>query len=350
MPDAPVTAHRPALLIGYGAFGLDVLRRLLASTAPRGVLRWQGAAGGASAGDRYLSDLALLWVPDRLDLEGQKVDDVDRREGASVEMMRDLYRQIHELEELSTPEADLAAAMEAAAEKLLSASDRAARDQVSPLGLDVVVLARPTHPEVVGILDRMVAAGMQRLANNSNLVRAVQGAEALNFVEILDFENYWDRSADGRRIREAVASSVERWQRSRSRRQPAFGRFYLVDGRTRDGIREVRHRLDEISLFLELLLFEGQRGHLQHLYQSAGPRESPVATFGIRLMERSAGLLSRLAAAHFGIGWLDYLAGDDGKVPDGGGAPELERCLEPYRPARLDGLVGRQQLEQLLDD
>lgn len=348
MSEPSSLSFRPTLIVGYGTFGLDVLRRLLASASPRGVLRWNAPTGGALPGERSLHDLSLLWVPDRWNLEGQRADDEGSREGSSFEMMRDLYRQVEEVKTEATPEQDLAKAMVAAAEKLLSASARAAHSEPTPLGLDVIVLARPTGPEVIGILDRMMAVGIRHLANNSNLIRAVQGTEALNFSSILDFENYWDHSSVGQRIRRAVLSSVERWQKSRQAGEPSFGRFYLVDGRTKDGIRSARDRIDEISLFLEFLLFEGQRGTFQRLYQSAGGHESPVATFGIRLMERSAGLLSRLAAARFSNGWLDYMANGDG-LQAGAEPNELRRRLEPYRPAELEKLLGGAELHEMVD-
>ncbi len=339
---------RATILIGYGAFGLDVLRRLLASTAPRGVLNWEQTHGGARSSERYLQDLALLWVRDRLKIEGQEADEEHAYEGSSLEMMRDLYRQIQQVPEDSTPELDLAQAMDEAADKLLSAASRATRSSVLPLGLDVIVLARPTGPEVIGILDRMLVLGMEKLAGNSNLQRAVQGSETLNFIEILDFDDYWEPSERALRVRRALFNSVSQWEKRRQRRQSSFGRCYLVDGLTRDGNRKPRTRIDEISLFLELLLFEGQRsGTLQRLYQPGSGQESLPATFGIRLMERSAGLLSRLAAARFGIGWLDYLAGSD--VPEPDSEPlELERRLEPYRPAKLEALVSGGELRDRL--
>ena len=344
-----VMSHRATILIGFGAFGLDVLRRLLASTAPRGVLRWEQSQGGARTSERYLQNLALLWLKDRIHLDSHEVDEESTREGSSFEMMRDLYRQIHEVKSVSTPEHDLAEAMSEAAEKLLSAASRAYREEASPLGLDVIVVAQPTGPEVIGFLDRIFALGMDRLANNANLERAVQGSEALNFIEILDFENYWDRSAHGRRIRQALHNSVGYWQKRRQRQKMAFGRCYLVDGRTQDGIRDARHRIDEINLFLEFLLFEGQRGKIQRLYQPRGSREMPIATFGIRLMERSAGLLSRLAAARFGNGWLDYLAGT--QSPTFHDEPlEFHRKLGPYRPDKLEELLGGQELKGYLRD
>ena len=333
---------RPAILVGYGAFGLGILRQLLASTAPRGILSWETPRGGAAPSERSLQDLALLWVPDRTGFSGQAVDDEDAREGSSFEMMRDLYRQIQQVEERDSPEADFAAAVAVASEKLLSATARAGRRDALPLGLDVIVLARPTVPEVIGSLDRLLARGMEQLANNANLSRGIQSAEALNFVAILDFENYWDRREPGRRIREALHNSVEQWRKRQLVGSPAFGRIYLVDGRTADGIRDDRHRMDEIALFVELLLFEGQRsGELQRLYQPQARKESPVGTFGVRLMERSAGLLSRLAAARFGIGWLTYLAGSEASRPDVE-PTAIRRCLAPYRPAELTQLLDRE--------
>jgi hypothetical protein len=348
-PDAhSALPRRPTLVIGYGAFGLDVLRRLLASAAPRGVLAWREPKGGASPSERQLADLALLWVRDRFGLAGQDVDEEDAREGSGIEMMRDLYRQIRRCGERGMAEIDLAREIAAQARELLSAAARAGRDEL-PLGLDVVVLARPTGPEVVGLLDQLLAAAMDELANNANLERSVQGSEPLAFTALYDFDNYWDRGDTARRTRRALRDSVDRWQRRRAERKPGFGRVYLVDGRTADGIRPDAVRLDETTLFLELLLFEGQRdGELGRLYQSPGLHESPVATFGVRLFERSTGLLARLAAARFGIGWLDYLAGRRPFQPESQ-PQELERALAPFAPAALDALLGGPTLRARLD-
>lgn len=337
--------RRATIVVGYGAFGLDVLRRLLASTAPRGVLAWEEARGGGAPSERHLRDLALLWMPDRMErAQGphEKSDEESVDEGSALEMMRDLYRQIQKIE--SPSDAGFARALSAAAEALLSAAARAGRRDALPLGLDVIVLARPTSREALGTLDRLLLQAMDLLANNANLERAVQGVEALNFVAILDFENYWDRSEQGLAIRRTILGSVEQWQRRRLSGKPAFGRFYLVDGRTDDGIREPFERIDEISLLLELLLFEGQRdGELQRLYQPAGRHESPVATFGIRLTERSAGLLGHLAAARFGIGWLEYLSAA-APSRNGDGPSHVRQRLAPYEPEALDRLLDASSL------
>lgn len=337
--------RRATLLVGYGRFGREVLRRVLAASAPRGVLDWEEPAGGARASERDLRDLALLHIPDRLAVEpgARELDETaDARGPAGI--MGDLYRQIQVLEPRSDPRADLSEAAVRIAEKLLSATARANRGDAQPLGLDVIVTAHPGEPEVLGLLDDMLAAAMDALANNANLVRAVSGAGALNALEILDFENYWDASEAGRRLRRAASSSLAQWEKRRAGGRPAPGRVYLVDGRTADGIRDRRHRIDEISLFLELLLFEGQRGgDLQHLWRAAGAHESPLAVFGVRSMERSAGLLARIAAARFAVDWLDYLAGESSP---GGETPGLELAerLAVYRSERLDRRLGADEL------
>jgi hypothetical protein len=331
------SAHRATILVGFGAFGLDVLRRLLASTAPRGVLRWEEPRGGGGPSERHLQDLALLWLPDPL-ATADEFERIDAREGSALEMMRDLYRQIREVGSDAGANG-LAQALLESLETLLSAAGRAGRNDAMPLGLDVIVLARPTSREVLGTLDRVLLPGIEMLANNANLRRAVQGTEALNFIGLFDFDNYWDRADRAHTVRKALQSSVDFWQRRRNAGKPAFGRIYLVDGRTEDGIRERSHRVDEISLFLEFLLFEGLRdGDLRRLYQPAGPHESALATFGIRLVERSAGLLASLAAARFGIGWLEYLAGA-GNLRSDAEPKRLRERLAPFAPEALDELI-----------
>ncbi|MFL6244782.1 MAG: hypothetical protein ACJ74H_02065 [Thermoanaerobaculia bacterium] len=344
-PEAAVAPHRATILVGFGSFGLDVLRRLLASAAPRGVLTWEEPRGGAAPSDRHLRDLALLWVPDRKDAED--VESV--REGNALEMMRDLYRQIETVEVSDRLDERFAKRLCDAAEMLLSASARAGRSDALPLGLDVIVLARPTGREVIGTLDRVLVRGMDTLANNANLLRAVQGAQTLNFIAIYDFDNYWDLSESGRTVRRALHGSIEEWQRRRVSSKPAFGRFYVVDGRTRDAVREAFVRVDEISLFLEFLLFEGQRGgELQRLFQPLGPFEGAVSTFGIRLMERSAGLLGRLAAARFSIGWLEYLVGASPFVDTE--PSHLRQRLDAYEPEALDRLLEADSLRRGIEE
>src|SRR5690349_6625720 len=126
-------AQHPTLLIGHGAFGRTVMRRLLASTAARGALVWQEAPDGSDPAARRLKNLALLGVGGEgvRGAGAEPAHDPEQRE-----IFRDLERQIEEVE----PSGDtLAKAMERAAARLLAAEDRAADPDRLRLGLDVIV-------------------------------------------------------------------------------------------------------------------------------------------------------------------------------------------------------------------
>ncbi|HEX6158930.1 MAG TPA: hypothetical protein VF111_02110, partial [Thermoanaerobaculia bacterium] len=148
-----VPGQRATILVGYGAFGLEVLRRLLASTAPRGVLTWEEPRGGGGPCERHLQDLALLWFPDPLVAASEQTDPEQSRQEIALEMMRDLFDQIHTIRGDLPSEILFAEELSKAADTLLSASGRAGRTGALPLGLDVIVLARPTSREVLGTLD-----------------------------------------------------------------------------------------------------------------------------------------------------------------------------------------------------
>ena len=338
-----IAEHRATILVGYGAFGRDVLRRLLTSAAPRGALRWEVQAGGVAPDERHLQDLGLLWVPDRTVVASH--DGREGADGSASEMMRDLFDQIRTVGEPSDEMFERE--ISGAADLLLASAGRAERDDPLPLGLDVIVLARPTDRETLGTLDRLLVRGMDALANHANLRRAVRTGAVLNYISIFDFENYWDNSGNGQAIRRAVHGSVQQWERRRSAQRPSFGRFYLVDGHTADGTRSAAVRIDETSLFLEFLLFEGHRaGDLKRIYEPL-PTESPVATFGIRLFERSAGLLKYLAAARFGVGWLEYLCGRGSSASKETSA--LHQLLSKYRPEKIDALLDAPALRSKAD-
>lgn len=341
--------RRPTLLIGYGTFGLEVLRRLLSSTVLRGVLSWEETEGGTGAGGRYIKDLALLWVKDRFRPDSQEADEKRAYEGASLEMMRDLFRQIQPVES-DDSELKLAEAVdEVVTKQLLSAIVRMASNDTLPLGLDVIVIVQPSEPAMLGHLTRLLDLAIKKLANNHNLQRGAQAASTLNFIQIVDFENYWDDSDSGKILRKAMHNSLKTWQNRKHQKKPTFERCYLVDGRTLDAIRDESQRIDEITLFLEFLLFEGQRTEpeFQHLYQSQ-PNESPVATFGIRLVERNSGLFSRLAAAQFGIDWLDYLIGIE-NIGFETEPQELRSKLASYHFPKLEQELGNEELHTLLN-
>lgn len=330
-PSAP--SRRPAVLIGYGDFGLQALQRLLSNAALRGVLTWRSPEGGASARERRLRDLATLWIPEDDQPQERQAKRAESGGGTHLEVMRDLYRQIQVVAGAASdppPGSDLATLLERHADRLLAVPRRTAEAEDLP-GLDVIVLARPVDSRTLGRLDRLLEPAMDTLASKPHLERGVQGAEQLAFIEILDFDGYWDPGAKA--VRDSVFRSVEEWERRAGRGEPGFRRIYLCDRYSPQVPRDAHRRLDEISLFLELLLFESQQQDLQALYRASAGRQPLLGAFGVRLMERGTGLLSRLAAAKLGARWLDYLASE----PPTGGRERTERVNN--RPARVQSLL-----------
>lgn len=310
------TQHqRATLLLGYGRFGLQTLRQFLVSTATRGVLAWD-ASDAAERGARQLRDLRLLCFRDPFEKSDSGAEPAGLY-GSRAELLRDLHEQI---EVLPDDPDEIKEIVIAKAGSLLNAARRAGRNRSLPLGLDVIVVVHAQDWRTLGkvrpyIKDHVIDC----LDRSFTSLRREAGASALNFIHIVDFENYWQRSPSDETARKNFRDYVEAWQRRRQEAQPTFGRIYMVDSQTPNGVRSEQERIDEISLFLEFLLFEGQRDSetMQALYQARPEDQNLLATFGIRLLERSEGLLKRLAAARFGIGWLEYLTQEQCEVETG---------------------------------
>src|SRR3954462_5050808 len=155
--------QHPTILIGHGAFGRTVLRRLVASRAARGALDWQEGPPEGDPSARRLRALALLHLAGR---QGGAPAGGESRAGGEPDVFSELERQI---EEVGASPAALATALERAADRLLAAEGRAAGDRQPPLGLGVVVTSHPRAPEDVGELLNLLPAGMSRLAGRANL-------------------------------------------------------------------------------------------------------------------------------------------------------------------------------------
>jgi len=335
----------PTILIGYGRYGRSVLRRLLTSASSRGVLVWEDPAGGEGPSARRLKDLALLCVAEEPANDG--------------ELDHDLSRQIHDVwprgQRGDHPEpnryvrAALVEAMLTSKNRLLDAAARSGDRERLRLGLDVIVIAQPSGVQILGALEDLLQPAMDAVANDPNLRAPAQGQDLLNFIQMLDFDHYWDRSQAGRILRHEAVAAVRRWQDRLRAGKPSFGRIYVTDAYTPEGYRDVDRRIDETTLFLEFLLFEGQREQeiLRRSYQRERDGAPVLATFGIRVIERSRGLLSRLAAARFASGWLEYLAGSQPAHSD---AARQRLCsgLRAYRPDAFDLASPRAELLTLL--
>src|ERR1051326_1314736 len=114
-------------------------------------------------------------------------------------MMLDLYEQIETVEAAAESLAQVLAERVDAAKRRLFKQDRMQSYQSSvSLGLDVIVLARPTHETVIGKLRELIDPVMKRLSEDPGLTAPRAGHELLNFIEIFDFEDFWNSAPDAR--------------------------------------------------------------------------------------------------------------------------------------------------------
>ncbi|MBI1354242.1 MAG: hypothetical protein GC160_07845 [Acidobacteria bacterium] len=327
--------RHPTILVGYGAYGRTVLERLLRGAAARGVLAWEERDDPSSLQRRRLQSLALLWAPDPL--EGGATDE------APPEVMLDLYRQI---EEIDIPDGDAGRALAhaaAAAKRRLHAADAANAAERSH-GLDVIVVAHASRAESVGRLQEMLEPMLHELSQGRSMTRVKEGEDYLNFLQILDFEEYWRKAPENNRLREALAHAFQRNEQAAQRHEPAFGRIYLFDSETQGGHRNRDARIDEASLFLEFLLFEGQRhGAGERLYQRESDGVPPAATVGIRSIQLSFGLVARLSAATYSRLFLDYLI-KRGESPR---RDALREHFADYLPERIEQTLGLTRIDAM---
>jgi len=309
---------KPTILIGQGRFGREVLQRLLSKTAPRGTLEWELAPrAGSGPGAHRLRDLALLCMPEGTALEAEPTAAVDGQSsvdgtGSRADFIVDLYRQIREVEHRpGNAEEALCDAVSAAADGLLQ-PQTVLRRGGGLAGLDVIVIAHVDGPGVLSTIDSLTRALLKRLViDNPSWKVTVASERKLNCIHLLDFDNYRHPEASGRAIRRALRRSMDTWKQQLDAKRPAIDRCWLLDGRANGPPRDRETRREEITLFLELLLFSQLRSDaaLSALYQQGSQNQQIAAAFGIRLLERNPRLLSRVAAARFGEGWLPYLRG-----------------------------------------
>jgi len=229
--------HRATILIGWGDFGREVLRRLLVTAALRDLLRWETDGDDALGGERRLSGLQLLGVRDHGTGGAPLFDDTD------LEVLRDVEAQIRDLGTSGDQEAAMAAEVERAARRLL-ATPPGARDGVDRLpGLDLVVVAHLRDRQALGRFDAAMAAVFAALEKVGPLQRGLANAGAMAAVAVLDVDNYWHDAADAQNLRHALAEKVGRWEAERHRGRIAFGRVYLSGEMARDTVRSPRvHR------------------------------------------------------------------------------------------------------------
>lgn len=324
----------PTILVGYGDYGRTVLERLLRSASARGALEWEERDDPTSLQRRQLRGLALLYAADPLDPRS--------RDERPPEVMLDLFRQIEEVETGPFGVGEALASAAGDAKRRLQAAAAHGFDRGQ--GLDVFVLAHPSRAEAVGKLQEVMEPMLREVSQGISFTRVKEGTDQLNFLQFLDFDDYWRDEAEHNRIRDALAHALERNSNAAQRRDPAFGRIYLFDSETRGGHRDRDARIDEAALFLEFLLFEGQRqGDNERLYQRDDDGAPAAALVGVRGIQLSFGLVSRLSAASYSRLFLDYLIqrGETAR------REPLTEMLQAFLPERLEQTLGLDRIEAL---
>ena len=335
------------IVIGYGAYGLRLMRLVLSGAAARGALEWIEPSGVAAASERRLRGLAFIWVPDPLGQKDQAYQNLADNDPA-LELFDDLYDQI---ETLDVPPRELTRAVTAEVarerDRLLKLDDQN-EDGSTRLGLDLIFLARPTTQQVLGQLRDLANAVLGRLGHDRLLYAGQQRTNMLlNALALFDFEDIWDPAMQ--RVRHSLAELIQQRKPQFEKGDPVLGRIYLFDKTSGKGTATSQLRLDQAALLLDLLLFENVRGALEvrELFGPKSPEQSPLCSIGLRCVERSSGRLLRLAAASYTRSWMRYLA-DESPTPEER-APALSAAIAAFLPDQLPATIQETAIRRLCD-
>ena len=328
----------PSILIAFGPYGLRVLRNFLAGAATRGALLWDEEGSVGTLNERRLQTLALFWVPDRVEFRRPAGENLQAEN--SYELMDDLYRQIEMMEgSFDDIRQKLVAGVEGEKNRLLDPNRH--REKATP-SLDVYIIAQPHSQDMVGLVRNLMEPTMARLASDPAFETA-QANRRLHFIQVFDFEDFWSPSMDP--VRKSLRRMTEEGVEAVSAGGITAGRMYLFDGNTPAGKRPAASRQQEVVLFLEFLLLEGLRDvpDARAFFERQNLGVPPVCSVGIRVIERSSGLLRRLAAAAFARGWLEYIESSEGR--DSLGSPFAE-LTAPFLRETLGLTVGEAELHK----
>ena len=333
-------SQHPTILIGYGAYGLRVLHSFLASAAARGALEWEEIGSVGSLNERRLRSLSAIWVRE-VPGAGESAETSSALGETSYELMDDVYAQVETVAESAVEIREkLADVVEREKKRLL---DTGLRGEAAFSGLDVFIIAQPSTVAAIGFLRSSLAPAMNRLAADPAFGTVQEGSNTLlNFIEMLDFEDYWTPRMET--VRTALRNMLDAQNQAFAEGSATVGRVYLFDGI--GGRRPADARLQEVVLFIELLLLEGLRAtpDARNFYAPENAGRPPVCTVGVRVIERSSGLLRRLAAGAFAQSWLSYI----GSAARGDlGASPFAELLEPFRGEHLAQTAGERQLLEL---
>ncbi len=327
----------PSILIAFGEYGIHILRNFLASAATRGALAWDEEVAVGAVNERRLQALSLFWAPDGIGPRDANAGAGNAFEN-DYELMEDLFSQIERLEgSFDEIRKRLEEGVEREKRRLL---DPRRHGESNLPGLDVYIIAHPTSPDMIGLIRNLTEPAMDKLSSDRSFETA-QSSTKLNFIHILDFDGYWEPRME--RVRATLRRMIDEGSEAISRGKPAAGRVYVFDSATASGPRRLISRQQEAVLLLEFLLLENIRSHPtgKVFFERQHAGLSPLCSVGIRVMERSSGLLRRLAAAAFAHGWLDYLASTQRIEAQ---EPPFDELVKPFRGESLSRMIGEPEL------
>ncbi len=317
---------------------MHVLRNFLANAATRGALAWDEHVAVGALNERRLQALSLFWVPDGIGPH-------DSQGGGGVqfendyELMDDLFHQIERLEgSFDEIRKALEAGVDREKKRLL---DPRRHGESNLPGLDVYIIAQPTSPDMIGLIRNLTEPAMDKLAADRSFETA-QATTLLNFIQIFDFEDYWGARME--RVRATLRRMIDEGPEAIQRGRPAVGRVYVFDNNTASGDAHADLApKQEVVLFLEYLLLENIRSEPEAkvFFERQHMNMAPLCSVGIRVVERSSGMLRRLAAAAFAHEWLDYLASTQSVETHESPFNDL---VKPFRGEHLAQIVGEPEL------
>ena len=311
--------------------------------ASRGALLWEDDPKHPAG--RRLRRLTPIWVADErrgptAEPGTARVSKEEILRGmGGFEILEDLLPQIEELGGGASADA-LAERARIAADRLIAVG----RHEWSGAGLDVYVLAAVRIREQLGRIVRMLDPMMRVLAAKNELQSPRH--DLLNFILILDVEQYWAETPAALAVRAALVDLVREKREAGRHGADRFGRVYLFDGGRASALYQPPDvRLEEAHLFADFLLSANQRHdeRLRTLYQPGPLETSPFCAVGLRSVELDRQQLAWLSSACFAATWLPLLL----REQPAAGETAIEATIEPFLPDSLARAPLPQAIESL---
>ena len=321
----------PSIVIGFGDYGLSVIRKLLLDSAIQGMLDWSEKTSMSNS----RSILGVRFF--HFYRSGHNTENTEEAFG-------DLYGQIthHSLGDWLKNKDEVMASVKEASDSLLRIGVGVTKGGVTQM-LDVFAIA---NPDENGFSIDALDAYMDPIIIRLNQLAPFQldaGTALINYIEFLDYQDISSRLPETLSKSRELHASVVKWERRRRQSGQAnkgYGRIYLSDGSTRAGIIDSIERQLQLVAFLQLLLFEEIEPEVRRPWVYREIQAPILSSFGISVAEYGIESLSRSAAARFLSRRYEYLAGNDSPSHFDSEHSPLH-IQEQIHRVDVDNLVGR---------